>query len=104
VSSDKQLLMKKGKIKIPQRERLWIVDTMLKGIGCQYLAFINIWDTETAGVSEALRQWHPDMFFRGYDKKLETMPEDEKQVCEELRIEIKHAKNRIGERHSSEIF
>jgi hypothetical protein len=30
------------------------------------------------------------------------MPIPERKVCEELNIEIVHAKNRIGERHGSE--
>lgn len=103
ISSDKQLLMKKEKVNIHEKERLWILDTILRGIGCNYQVFINVWDIETPTITEALRQWKPDVLFRGYDKKPETMPEAERKVCKELDIEIVYAKNRIGERHSSEM-
>jgi len=104
VSSDKQLLMKKGKIHMHEDERLRVVETMLKGIGCEHSAFINIWDTETPTIADALFCLNPSILFRGYDKTLDTMPGDERKVCEWLGVKVIHAKNRIGERHSTEIF
>ncbi len=104
LASDEQVIKKKGKVNIHEKERLWILDTFLRGIGCNYLVFVNVWDKDTTLVAEALKHWKPDVFFRGYDKKPERMSPEERKVCEEFGIEIVYAKNRIGERHSSEIF
>jgi len=102
LTSDKQLLMKGGKLNQTECERKEILEFLIKvGYG---EVVINIWDTETTLVAEALRYFRPAVFFRGYDKTLETMPAEERKVCEELGIKIINAQNRIGERHSSEIF
>ena len=104
VSSDKQLLMKRGKVNIPETERRDIVGTILRGLGADYSIFINKYDNGTATVTEALHHFKPSIFLRGYDKKPKTMPEAERWMCEKLSIKVLYAKNRIGERHSSEIF
>jgi cytidyltransferase-like protein len=108
VSTDKQLLMKKGKINLPANERLEIVDYVLKGLTRSYcglsITMLNLFDDKDASVAEALRSIRPDIFLRGYDKTLKTMSQNEKRVCDELGIKIVHAENRIGERHSSEVF
>jgi hypothetical protein len=97
-------MAKKGKINNHEEDRLLLVDLVLRGIGVPHNTYINRRDTKTTLVSNALRFFKPDIFFRGYDKKIETMPKEERQVCEELGIEIRYAKNRIGERHSSVVF
>ena len=104
VSTDKQLRLKKGKVNVEESYRWRILDLILRGMNYEHCVFLNLWDDNTTQVTEALRHFKPDIFFRGYDKTLETMPPEERKVCEELGIEIIHAKNRIGERHSSEIF
>lgn len=104
VSSDKQLMLKKGKVNNSEENRRYLVDLILKGMNIPHDVFINRRDTKTTLVAETLRYFKPDIFFRGYDKTLETMPKEERKVCEEHGIEIIHAKNRIGEKHSSEVF
>ncbi len=101
VSSDAQVVRKKGKVNIPERERRWVVATMLTGLGCPHTTAINRWDTDTKTIANALRQMKPDILLRGYDKTPADMPDDEWQVCQELGIEVRYAENRIGERHSS---
>lgn len=115
VTSDNQLKMKKGRIIQTEYERKHIVYLILVALShlkaivsscsddCCSNAYINHWDEGTTLVTEALRKLKPDIFFRGYDKTLETMPVEERKVCEELGIKIIHAKNRIGERHGSEM-
>ena len=103
VASDSQVLLKKGVVKIPERERLLLVATMLRGLGSKFVVCLNYWDKDTT-ITETLKKWKPKILFRGYDKKIETMPPTEYQVCKELGIEIIHAKPFIGERHSTEIF
>ena len=90
VSSDKQLLMKKGKVNIPQGGRKEIVSLIIRGLNIPERTEINIWDTETTLVAEALRVLRPTIFFRGGDKTIDDMPPDERRVCEELGIEILH--------------
>jgi cytidyltransferase-like protein len=104
VATDKQILMKKNRVNIPEKERIWLLNTFLRGIGCNVPAVLNTWDTNTKFISEALRHFKPDILFRGYDKTLDRMPCEELEVCKELEITIVHAKNRIGERHSSEMM
>ncbi len=104
ISTDKQLMMKKGRVNMPDVQRARIVDLILDGLKFPKIILFNVWDTETTLVAKALKAIKPDILFRGYDKKPETMPEAERKVCQELGIEIIYAKNRIGERHSSEIF
>lgn len=91
IGSDKQLLMKKGKVNIPEDGRREIIDLLLHGLKIRHLTIINIWDTETTLVAKALRAQKPDIFFRGGDKTLESMPSEERKVCDELKIKILHA-------------
>ena len=108
VSTDKQLLMKKGKVNIPETARQEIMQLVLEGLKvshpwkCTYPydnvgvntvnAILNIWDKDTTLVAEALRALNPNVFFRGGDKTLEDMPLEERAVCDELGIMIVHAK------------
>ena len=102
VASDEQLLKKKGKVFNNQKERCHLVDVVLRGLRLPHEIYVNC--SVDGTVADVLRVFRPEIFFRGYDKTLETMPEAERKACEELGIKIRHAKNRIGERHSSEIF
>jgi len=104
VASDKQVIMKKGKVSITGEQRWEIVDLILKGLDYHHITIRNWCDTETPTITKFLECYKPDILFRGYDKTLETMPVSEREVCEKYGIEIIHAKNRIGERHSSEIM
>ena len=91
VSSDVQLLKKKGKVNISEAGRTEIVDLILEGLHVPHETRWNVWDKETTLVAEALRALKPDIFFRGGDKTLETMPAEERKVCDELGIQIRHA-------------
>lgn len=94
ISSDEQLMMKKGKVNIPELHRLEIVQLILDSLswhGRLTRVIINKCDTHSILVVKALRKVRPDIFFRGGDKTLEDMPLTEKRVCEELGIEIRHA-------------
>jgi cytidyltransferase-like protein len=101
LASDKQITLKKGRVNIPENGRLKIISLILKGLGYKYRSCINIWDKDTS-ITESLRILKPDILFRGYDKALDTMLISEREVCNELNIDIIHAVNRIGERHGSE--
>ena len=92
VSSDSQLLMKKGKVNVPEKHRLEIMDIILTGLGLPHVTVLNIWDKDTTLVAEALRFLQPAIFFRGGDKTIEDMPPEERQVCDDLGIKILHAK------------
>ncbi|KKN31721.1 hypothetical protein LCGC14_0821060 [marine sediment metagenome] len=101
ISSDKQVVMKKGKVNEPAFERQEILFLILKGLGVGCQVLINKWDKETLAV-EALRHLKPDIFCRGTDKSIEDIPPDEKKVCEELGIEIVHVKGKQA--HGSEFI
>lgn len=105
VSSDKQLMIKKGEVKIPCGDRKRIVGLIAGALGFDNLVLVNDWDTETPLVAEALRFLKPHIFFRGFDKTPEDMPEEERKACEELGIEVIYARDgKEHNLHSSEIF
>lgn len=90
VSSDHQLMMKKGKVNIPEQHRLELLTLIMKGIGCDFEVVLNTFDTETTLVAKALRALKPDIFFRGPDKQTDDMPYAEWQTCQDLGIEIRY--------------
>ena len=92
VSSDAQLMMKKGKVNIPEEGRRRIVDCILRGLEMPHSTFINSWDRDTL-VAEALTMLRPSVFLRGPDKDDATMPSEEKVVCEKLGIRVIYAKS-----------
>ena len=102
VASDRQGEMKKGKPNIPAYTRAEMLSAMLRGLGIRHQTVINYLDKETGLVANALRWWKPDVFFRGNDKTLETMPVEERKACEECFIRIEHAQIPF-QRHSSEM-
>mgnify|MGYP001612402381 CR=1 FL=1 len=102
VSNDAQLLKKKGKVNITEGGRWEIVDLILTGLGVPHRTVVNVWDKGTTLVAEALREWRPHIFFRGGDKTLEDMPPEERRVCDELGIQILHAKLEY-DRHGSKM-
>ena len=103
VSSDKQLLLKKGKVNIPEQGRVEIATLILKGLGIKGRVVLNIFDTETTLVAKALQCVKPDVFCRGGDKKLGDMPIEEQRVCKDLNIEVQHAKF-YEDRHGSRMM
>ena len=80
INNDKQALAKKGKIIIPENDRLEIV----KAIKWVDDAIIAIDKDKT--VCETLRKIKPDIFANGGDRIEGNVPED--KVCEELGIEM----------------
>ena len=103
VSSDGQLIQKKGSFNIPESGRLDIVHLILRGLDIPHKAVVNQWDKATTLIAKALEFWQPDVLFRGNDKTLETMPAEERKVCDELQIQIVHAVL-DRERHGSEMI
>jgi len=66
VSSDRQLMMKKGKVNIPEQGRRRILELILGGLCYESEdksahTYVNIWDAKTTLVAEALRYWEPDI-------------------------------------------
>lgn len=100
IMSDKQLIMKKGKVNIPEEGRKEILDLILKGLGVPFQVCINHYDNATTLIEKALEQIKPDVLFRGGDKSLATMPVEERMVCERLKIGIRHGAFKIN-RHGS---
>lgn len=100
ITSDNQLMMKKGKVTIHDEDRAEIVRLILKGLQMPHTVAINRFDRETTLVANALYYLHPDVFFRGSDKTLETMPQAERDVCDNQGIKIIHAVKGV-ENHSS---
>ena len=92
VSSDKQVMMKKGKVNEPERYRAEIVGLILNGLGIKNQVLVNYLDKETTLVERELNSLRPDIFCRGTDKSIEDMPPKERQVCDGLGIEIVHIK------------
>ena len=94
ISSDKQVIMKKGKVNEPENERAMLMAQVLKGLHHSYIVLINQWDKDTL-VAKALEALRPDIFCRGTDKTIEDMPPEEKAVCEELGIKIIHIQGQV---------
>ena len=90
VSSDEQVMMKKGKVNEPENERREILHLILKGLEIPHAVFINHFDKYTTLVAETLRKLRPDVFCRGSDKTIEDMPEEERLACEDYGIKIVH--------------
>ena|SRR3990167_3022262 len=102
ISSDKQVLMKKGKVNEPELERAKLMAQVLKGWHHSFIVLINRWDDKTTLVAQALEALKPDIFVRGSDKSLGDMPKEEKEVCDRLGIQIIHVQGKIA--HGSEFI
>lgn len=100
VASDKQVLLKKGKVNIPEEGRREIVDLILTGMGVPHTVIINHCDNETTLIAKALELIEPDILFRGGDKTIEGLPLDEKAVCYKLGIDVLYGKFR-ADRHGA---
>lgn len=100
VSSDEQLLKKKGFSNIPEDDRAEIAELILAGLGANGRVFVNEYDDDKT-IAQAIRAFKPNILFRGYDKTLKDMPENERLACEEMGVQIIHAKRRRDERHGS---
>ena len=97
VSSDKQVMKKKGKVNEPEEERAQLLCEILKGcLGCPFIVLINQWDKNTTLVAEALKAVRPTIFCRGTDKILVDMPSEEMVVCRECGIQIVHVQGKIA--------
>ena len=81
VSSDKQLMMKKDKVNIPDYARVEILMAILRGLGIRHKVVVNYLDKDSSTIAKSLRWWKPEIFFRGNDKMLETMPPEEERAC-----------------------
>lgn len=102
VSSDKQALMKKNKVNVPEQARKRILHLILEGLHVPHRVIINNQDKDTGHITNTVKSWRPNILFRGGDKTIDDMPEDERQACEESGVEILHAEFRI-DRHGSQM-
>jgi len=102
LSSDKQLMVKKGKVNIPEASRKEILHLILEGLHIPHRAVINIHDRDTAFIEKAIRSWRPNILCRGGDKSIEDMPAGELAACEEAMVEIVHAEFKI-DTHGSQM-
>ncbi len=102
VSSDRQVLLKKGKVNIPEDARRRTVDLILWGLRLDHVTVVNTWDTD-ASIAEALRHLCPDVLCRGGDKALADMAPPERQACDDLGIKIIHTVFK-ADRHGSQMI
>ena len=91
VSTDKQLMIKKGKVNIPEKGRLEIMRLIMNGLKYSNITFLNVWDTDTTLIANALKYWQPHILLRGGDKTIDDMPPEERKVCEDMGIKVVHA-------------
>ena len=101
VSSDKQVIIKKGKVNEPEVERAKLIGQMLIALQRPFVVLVNQWDSDGL-VAKALEALKPDIFCRGTDKTIDDMPKEEKEVCDRLGIKIIHIKGKIA--HGSEFI
>ena len=94
ISTDTQVIQKKGKVNEPEDERLKMLDIILEGAHIIGHSLINRWDEDTL-VAKALKALKPDIFARGTDKTIADMPPEEKAVCDELGIKIIHIQGKV---------
>lgn len=80
VNSDKQTLIKKGKIFMNQEERAAIVDSL------RFVDYVIIAFDDDISVRETIRGIHPDYFAKGGDRFATEIPEA--KVCQELGIQM----------------
>lgn len=103
VSTDRQVLMKKGKVNVPEEGRLKLLRCALKGLGIPCHVALNVHDKDTPLIAKALRYWHPDVLCRGADKKPDDIPPEEHNVCCDLDIKVVYAELKT-ERHGAEMI
>ena len=101
VSSDKQVIIKKGKVNEPEVERAKLIGQMLIALQRPFVVLVNQWDSDGL-VAKALEALKPDIFCRGTDKTSDDMPKEEKEVCDRFGIQIIHIKGKIA--HGSEFI
>ena len=95
ISSDKQLILKKGWFNEPASERAEILHLVLKGLRIPHEVVQNVWDKDTTLVAEALKALKPDIFCRGTDKREDDTPDAEKAVCDKLGVKIVKVEGKI---------
>jgi len=95
ISSDRQLIMKKGKVNIPEKDRREILHLILEGLHVPHRAIVNIYDKDTTLIAKVVEAWRPNILCRGGDKTIKDMPEEERRACEENGVEIVYTEFRI---------
>ncbi len=98
LTRDDQLIRKKGKCSMPYQARKEILEWGLKGRG---KVVVNV-DSDITSCS-SLKYYKPDVFAKGGDSwNIKTLPE--KQVCEELGINVVFGIGGYGKSYSSSNF
>jgi len=92
VSSDDQLITKKGYCFLPLSQRLEIVKSI------RYVDEVVISADEDGTCTEALKEIRPDIFAKGGDRTPSNMPESEIRACEEIGCQIVYG---VGDRLDS---
>jgi len=82
LSTDEQCIAKKGYCFMPFKERKGILEA-LRGVD---KVVLNIDKDNTS--AESIRLYHPDIFAKGGDRNLASLPKSEVKICQELGIKI----------------
>lgn len=82
LSTDEQCIAKKGYCFMPYEERREI----LKAMRCVHSVVPNVDNDDSS--TKSLERYHPDIFAKGGDRDLASLPKTEVQVCSKLGIKI----------------
>jgi D-beta-D-heptose 7-phosphate kinase/D-beta-D-heptose 1-phosphate adenosyltransferase len=79
VDSDNRAIRKKGFVFMPENERAEIIRNI------KWVDEVIIIDTS---IAEALEKHKPNVFFKGGDRTIDTLPKEELDICTKFNIEI----------------
>jgi D-beta-D-heptose 7-phosphate kinase/D-beta-D-heptose 1-phosphate adenosyltransferase len=83
LNSDSWLMKKKGYVFMPYEERKEIIESI------RYVdKVVPYIETANGSVSKTLERLQPDIFAKGGDRTIETLPKDELDVCRKLGIRL----------------
>jgi D-beta-D-heptose 7-phosphate kinase/D-beta-D-heptose 1-phosphate adenosyltransferase len=86
VSSDKDAIMKKGKVNIEQSWRIEIVRLVMRGLGIAGVVLPTLDEDGTQALT--LMHYKPDIFAKGGDRTPDNMPQSEVNACKKIGCEI----------------
>lgn len=82
LSTDQQCIAKKGYCFMPYEERREILKAMRR----VHSVVPNVDNDDSS--TKSLERYHPDIFAKGGDRDLSSLPENEIKICKELGIKI----------------
>jgi cytidyltransferase-like protein len=86
VDSDRKAIIKKGFVMMPENERA----ELIRNIKC--VDEVVVVDTS---IAEALEKYKPNVFFKGGDRNVNNLPQEELDICSKLNIKIVCSGNKI---------